>query len=283
MGFGATTPPTVEIPPLIFEKQFTQNFEGALDWNLKCVVSFDYDGNLWFWTGDVMTGIFRLYKLNWNTGITTLKVTWDPPNGTSIKGLIITSSGNIYSLNSNPWGLYPCGTILSPSAPDLDNPYWTPSVPYHAYCSVAKDENDNVYIAVMRTISVDGGITAYYILKRTGLATFQLVCQNPTYIPLGQGSWFKKGGYFYMIASRYGYDLCLARNKGDGSTIKMDMLVDLGECFGSWLGYDALLYNYADSKIYMLTTDAYVDLDDTQHNVFIAYSINIPTYLSITV
>ncbi len=244
-------------PRYSFAKQVTKNWTGSfynpghiLSGNI-IGISFDENGNFWFWTR-IDNYETRLYKVNWATGVITEEVIWD--TGTDLhynRGMIILSTGEIYSLATAPpvhWMKYRlcyCGTVSSPAIPDIDNYIWTDEgvVPSASIKDIFKDQNDDIF-------GYDHN--DFRFIKRTGINTYSDVCPISFWnLPEDVGRSIKVGSTLY-VKSESAF-LCI--KNPSVSLVKQDALeVGMGDLLQS--NRTGMAYNPSDGKVYLVYEDS---------------------------
>lgn len=240
-------------PLMIFSKNVTKNWLGDIvGW---FALSFDGDGNFWFWTRTQYGPDYNynLYKLTWATGIIELKAEWNnPADISSVRGMIIKSDGTIYTSVSKKsvtgtyyYRLASCGTISAPTAPDLDDYIWSSEswgLHYRLY---------DVFI------DQDGEIFGYCreddsFVKRTGVTTFELALAKSgwNYDSTAVGMRVKLGNNLY-IADAWG--TLIRYTNIDPSIVNLDFITELAYVFYT---EGAICYNPTDGKIYAVLEDS---------------------------
>jgi len=174
-------------------------------------ISFDPDGNFWFWTWISDTPLRRsgLYKLNWQTNIITQQVVNDTGSDFhTIRGMIILSNGAIYVWYATPvsspyYRLCSCGTTRAVKAPDINDYIWTDegASPIIDLTDIFRDERDNIF-------GCDNAYLRY--VKRLTTSTYADVCPVRNYanpynvahnLKIGASIYYKDVCGFYRIKS----------------------------------------------------------------------------------
>ncbi len=250
MGFGTPAVVVALDPLMIFSKNVAKNWLGYIWYAL----SFDGDGNFWFWT-KVDSYDYKLYKLTWATGIIELKAEWNNPGDISrVKGMIIKSDGTIYTSVSKKsvtgssyyFRLASCGTISAPTAPDLDDYIWSSEswgLHYRLY-DVFMDQDGEIFGYCREDDS---------FVKRTGVTTFELALAKSVwnYNSSEVGMRVKLGNNLY-IADAWG--TLIRYTNIDPSIVNLDFITELPYVFYSV--ETAICYNPTDGKIYAVFEDS---------------------------
>ncbi len=262
-------------PLMIFSKNVTKNWVGDIYVIRWFALSFDRDGNFWFWTRKKWGPDYNynLYKLTWATGIIELKAEWNNiADMSSIIGMIIKSDGTIYTLVSkvsvtgsvSKYRLASCGTISAPTAPDLDDYIWSsesePWISYRLY-DVFMDQDDEIF-GYCRS--------AWCFIKRTGVTTFEIALakSGQNYDTTAVGRCVKLGNNLYITD---GWGHLLRYTNIDPSIVNLEFITALNHPLSST--ETAICYNPADGKIYAVFEDASI------YESFLSFRYINPQYL----